>query len=66
MTEETLKPELRECPFCGKPGKLEKIPVTHENGLKEFWFWCEYSEKCCGRHTLTTEEEAIAAWNRRV
>ena len=48
--------ELKHCPFCGGKSNIAK-------GQIEFWAYCPH----CGARTefYETEQEAVAAWNRR-
>ena len=56
---ETKERELRECPFCG-------IRCISHNHGKFYSVYCRV-HGCAGYGGVTrdTEEEAIAAWNRR-
>ena len=53
------KQEMKPCPFCGSQGTLNHYPgdgylpmCTKCDGMVEKWF--------------KTEDEAIAAWNKRI
>ena len=74
LIDEVLKPEVKNCPFCGEKGTLAakfvygpkrrsgEIPVL---GLL-YRFYCPNVE-CSGNHHtyFETEEEALERWNRR-
>lgn len=55
--------ELKPCPFCGSEAK----PVFRDN-LNCHYVTCSNEEECwCGMTCpVSTKEEAIAIWNRRV
>ena len=67
MKETKLKP----CPFCGRPAKIHEEDWDCHKSDKPYQAVCEgayiRAEEGCGAETLwyATEEEAIAAWNRR-
>lgn len=50
--------DLKPCPFCGGEARMESVD------LGVFWVECKncYAETICA----DTEDEAAAAWNRRV
>lgn len=55
--------ELKPCPFCGgKAGTVRRWQSGDGTG-KDIWIRCEN----CGMETIRydTDEDAIAAWNRR-
>ena len=51
--------ELRACPFCGKPGKLEDFPRPYRHG----WVGCPVCRFY--RNWQVNPKDAIAAWNTR-
>lgn len=57
--------ELKPCPFCGNSAFVVEYDYTVDNGYIPL-----YVVECNGCHATTfeydTEEEAAAAWNRRV
>ena len=56
--------DLRECPCCGKPGKLKDgITRTHSGNYRRGWVGCP----ACGLyiHWAHDPEGAIRKWNRR-
>ena len=59
MSETTLK----FCPFCGSPGKLEKITDPHGHHI----FWQAHCTSCDAKIGGLAEdpEEMIAEWNQR-
>jgi hypothetical protein len=77
--EPTLRPpELKACPWCGSPGKLIHDTSGDYRSQWSFSVVCQdpkywnpkstatHDESCgMGGPDRDTEEEAIAAWNRR-
>jgi len=53
--------ELKPCPFCGGIAKLG----IHKGG-KDDNYYLVMCTHCFGRIVGDTEEEAVAAWNKRV
>ena len=56
-------PEIKPCPFCGSEGKLH-----HKRNLGTWIVECS-NNSCPASYMIgydyDTQEEAIAAWNRR-
>lgn len=67
--------KLRECPFCGKQvtvvSDCEEASCETSNcdicGCRKYQIVCDFTQGGCGSSGgfHTTEEGAIAAWNRR-
>lgn len=56
--------ELKECPCCGKPGKLKDAPKTTRRGsFRQGWVGCP----ACGLYIQWAHDPrgAIEKWNRR-
>lgn len=61
------QPELRPCPFCGKQPGWFPIEPDYEHGSAYAHVCCVELDGGCGAEMLmTSNEEAIAKWNRRV
>ena len=57
-------PDLKECPCCGKPGKLRDIRKTTRRGsFRQGWVGCPE----CGLYIQWAHDPrgAIEKWNRR-
>ena len=57
-------PDVRECPCCGKPGKLKDAQKTTRRGsFRQGWVGCP----ACGLYIQWTHDPAgaIRKWNRR-
>ena len=58
---ESEREQLKPCPFCGAPAKLEIL------GGPESLFRIVKCSKCrCDLHWWPTVELAIEAWNKRI
>ena len=63
--------ELLPCPFCGSKAKVMKLDLKAiDEGWQLWGVWCEddLSDEYSHGHYIdnyATEEEAVAAWNRR-
>lgn len=58
----TLKP----CPFCGE---TPHVVMRRQSGWRDRWYvLCDYNDGGCGAsgEWCHSEEEAVAAWNRRI
>lgn len=57
-------PDVRECPCCGKPGKLKDAQKTTRRGsFRQGWVGCP----ACGLYIQWAHDPrwAIEKWNRR-
>ncbi len=58
---------LLACPFCGGPGRIQKVPTPLDMG--DAWIVeCESARIACpaGRkYLMSTEKDAVLAWNMR-
>ena len=57
-------PDVRECPCCGKPGKLKDAQKTTRRGsFRQGWVGCP----ACGLYIQWAHDPsgAIRKWNRR-
>ena len=55
--------ELKTCPFCGGEANCNNMGLEDHNGVPLWWVVCLTCKvSTCGH---ATEEDAIAAWNRR-
>lgn len=66
-----MKNELKPCPFCGGKAELVlcfngKIPQIRCSSCLALMGWhCKSVSALRGQLNFDTEEDAIAAWNRR-
>ena len=62
-------PEMKPCPFCGGRPKFYKVPVRYvdtEDYAERWKVMCGERVDCCALlNDFASEQEAIAAWNRR-
>ena len=71
MTDQTNRPALEACPFCGNDGTgsiEEALHVSHEELEHHPWYnvYSVQCDKCCASQGYSeTEDEAITAWNTR-
>lgn len=60
--------KLKPCPFCGKKAWLRKFLLDAERDAARYSVGCSDPE-CIGYNavcdTFYSEEDALAAWNRR-
>ena len=58
--------ELKPCPFCGgKAIFLKESDVTCKSGQSINLGVVACIKLCCEQHYVSSEKEAIEAWNRR-
>ena len=57
-----MSTELKPCPFCGGKARLHEIASTYH----VLWRYVMCDNCLTSNDNYSTEEEAIAAWNRRV
>lgn len=57
--------DLKPCPFCG--GKAFSVKHVVDNREPDYYVECgtDGCQMCLGGLCYQTEEESIAAWNRR-
>lgn len=60
LSDNQAMPALKVCPFCGSKAKIDK-PSLSAPGWQVFCSKCE----TVATPVSKTEEEAIAAWNKR-
>ena len=60
--------ELKPCPFCGADGLIVKFDNTTKKYCRKLPYKVKCSKcRCSLEHAFyATEEDAAAAWNRRV
>lgn len=60
-----IPPELKPCPFCGGPGKINESLDLPADIPSHVLVYCAGENCITPTIALATRAEAIAAWNRR-